>query len=164
MFTNPRLIQMGDEPRGPVKEPPFAWLCDACHRHSYEEFPTREAAMADARRHRDKVHPGEKVEMATAQKDKADVPIAAGFRTLCGACMGPIDSTAYDDANLADEAGEIHRQKQHPGPRNIVIIVAQRRTVEQYRESVIADLRRAQWEADHGGLKEPFGHRAVTKL
>lgn len=80
--------------------------------------------------------------MAVAQKNKADVPMAGGFRTLCGACMAPIDSTIYDDANLADEAGEIHPQKLHPGPKNIV---SQAWTLEQqYRKKVIANLRRVE--------------------
>jgi hypothetical protein len=147
-----------------ARDAPWAWLCDHCHRHSYEEFPTKEAAVADGRRHNAKVHPGMKPIMVVAQKDKAATPLPGGFRTLCGACRGPIDDTTYPDANVADEAGEIHRQKEPPEPRNIVIIVCQAWVFGERREQSIANLRRLQTEADHGGLKEPFGDRRAVEL
>ena len=148
----------------PRASTPFAWLCDHCHRHSYEEFPTQEAAAADARRHHAKVHPDLKPIMLVAQKDKAATPLPGGFRTLCGGCMGPIDDKVYSDANTADEEGEIHRQQVHPEARNIVIIVCQAWVFDEHRKPSVASLRRLQREADHGGLKEPFGDRRTVEL
>ncbi|MDG7006395.1 MAG: hypothetical protein JRM86_05615 [Nitrososphaerota archaeon] len=155
---------MPEKSTPPASDAPFAWLCDHCHRHSYEEFPTREAAAADARRHHAKVHPGLKPIMLVAQKDKAATPLPGGFRTLCGACMGPIDERTCVDANAADEEGEIHRQRLHPEPRNVVIIVCQAWVFDERRKQSLANLRRLQREADHGGLKEPFGDRRVVEL
>ena len=59
---------------------------------------------------------------------------------------------------------EIHRQRLHPEPRNIVIIVCQAWVFDGRRKQSVANLRRLQSEADHGGLKEPFGDRRAVEL